>query len=281
MQQYYFLFALAFLWTLFATVQDIRKREVANWLNFSLIAFALAYRAFYSITHSDAKFFLLGLSGFTIFFIIAHILYYSRAFAGGDAKLIMGFGIILPYTSYASLLTLPLIFVFTLFLVGAIYSIIYSLFIVSKNKSTFLKRFNKSYNKHKLYLRISVLLFTILTISGFFQPILFAFALLFLIPFLFIYTKSLDSCMIKLLPPSKLTEGDWLEKEVRIGKTKIKRSIHGLSEKDIKFLKKHKKSVFIKEGIPFVPAFLITLLIIVFVSLVLQISFESIMSSIL
>jgi len=65
----------------------------------------------------------------------------------------------------------------------------------------------------------------------------------------------------KISPPSKLTEGDWIEQNVKIGKTTIKKSVHGLSLKEIKLLKKYKKSILIKEGIPFTPAFLITLMI--------------------
>jgi len=90
MTEIYFLFALAIIWTTFAAIQDIKTREVSNWLNFSLIAFALAYRAFYSISKKDPKFFILGVLGFIIFFILAHVFYYGRAFAGGDAKLLMG-----------------------------------------------------------------------------------------------------------------------------------------------------------------------------------------------
>ncbi len=33
----YFLIVIAFIWILFAVVQDLRKREVANWVNFSLL----------------------------------------------------------------------------------------------------------------------------------------------------------------------------------------------------------------------------------------------------
>jgi len=273
MKEYYFLFALALLWTLVATIQDIKKREVANWLSFSLIAFALAYRAFYAIHFKNSQFLLLGLIGFAIFFILAHILYYGRAFAGGDAKLLIGFGIILPYTSYTSLLSLTIIFIFTLFLVGAIYSLIYSIFIASKHKIKFKEEFKRRFKKSKYLQIISPIIFLALLYFGALHPIILTFSIFFLIPILFIYTKSLDKCMVALLPPSKLTEGDWLEKSVRINsKITIKKSVHGLSQKDIQILKKHNKKVLIKEGIPFVPAFLVTLLIMVYVFLVLQVS---------
>jgi len=265
MQQYYFLFALVFIWTLFATIQDIKKREVANWLNFSLIAFALAYRTFYALHFNDSQFFLLGLFGFIIFFVLAHAFYYGKAFAGGDAKLLMGYGIILPYTSYYSLLYLSLLFLFALFFIGALYSLIYSVFIVGKNKKKFKKDFKKRFNDSKSLQLLSLLLFLLLLIFGLFNPISFVFSIIFLIPLLYLYTKALDKCMIVLLPPSKLTEGDWIEESIRINsKTTIKKTVHGLSQKDIALLKKHKRKVLVKQGIPFVPAFLIALIILIY-----------------
>jgi len=269
MNQYYFLFALAFIWTLVATIQDIKKREVANWLNFSLIAFALAYRAFYAL-HSSLNFFLYGLIGFVLFFVISYALYYARAFAGGDAKLLMGFGIILPYEKITDFFFLPLIFLFALFFIGAIYSLLYSISIVIKNEKQFKKEFSSKFKKNKIVNTMALIIFTILIIAGFRNQLAFFFSIFFLIPIIITYTKSLDKCMIKLYHPEKLTEGDWLEKEVRVGGKTIKKSVHGLSLDDIELLKRHNRSVLIKEGIPFVPAFLITLIVMGYVLLVLH-----------
>jgi len=82
---------------------------------------------------------------------------------------------------------------------------------------------------------------------------------------IYLYSKAIEnSCMIKFTFPNNLTEGDWLEKDVRIGSKIIKKSVHGLSKKDIEFLKEKNRKVWIKNGIPFSPAFLITFLVMVF-----------------
>jgi Flp pilus assembly protein protease CpaA len=52
-----FLIILAGIWLVIASLQDIKKREVPNWLNFSLIIFALGYRAIYASINSDLMFF--------------------------------------------------------------------------------------------------------------------------------------------------------------------------------------------------------------------------------
>ena len=77
--QEYFILALVFVWTIAAIIQDFRKEEVPNWLSFSLIAFALVFRAFYSVIKGNADYFLLGLYGFAIFFVLAQVFYYSKA----------------------------------------------------------------------------------------------------------------------------------------------------------------------------------------------------------
>ena len=92
-----FLIVLGLIWIVFATLQDLKEREVANWLNFSLIIFALGFRFFFSLfAEQGFSFFYQGLIGLGIFFIVGNGLYYARVFAGGDAKLMIALGTILP-----------------------------------------------------------------------------------------------------------------------------------------------------------------------------------------
>jgi Flp pilus assembly protein protease CpaA len=280
----YELIILALIFTLFAVVQDLRTREVANWLNFSLIAFALAFRLFHALLKNSPEFFYIGLIGLAVFIALAYILYYARAFAGGDAKLLMGFGVILPYNSYADILPLTLIFIFLLFLSGAVYSIIYSVFIAAKNKKKLKSEASKNVRKNPALLITSPILFLaslfILSRLNYLNSLtVSAIAILFiLVPWVWIYTKSLEKCMTKIYPPSKLTEGDWLDSDVFLNKKiLVKKTVHGLSLKDIALIKKHNLSVKIKEGIPFTPAFLIALLIITLFSETILTFFQGIL----
>ncbi len=265
MEQYYFLFGIGLLWSIFAVVQDLKTREVSNWLNFSLIGFALAYRAFYSLFSSDYLFLISGLLGFGVFFGLAHLFYYTKVFAGGDAKLLMGFGVILPYGNFNELLFLGVTFCFALFFFGALYGLIYSVFIVLKNMKRFKREFFRRIKIVK-WVFFVLLLFSIILMFLDYSIIIFGIFVILLL-FLYAYVKALDSCMIKLVNFKNLQEGDWLEKDVKIGKKMIKKSVHGLSKDEIKLLKKFRKSVYIKEGIPFTPAFLLSLIAMVFFSL--------------
>lgn len=262
MQEYYFLFALALIYTIFATVQDLKSREVANWLTYTLIAFGIAYRIFYSIENKNSDFLILGILGMAVSIAFAYALYYGKVFAGGDAKLLMGFGLIFPYKTYFSAIIIPASFVFILLSVGAVYSLLFSVGIALKSRKKFKKEIRKVSGKNRILIFLSLVIFIIFIALSSGSFIFLSTAPLFLVFPLYVYAKAVENCMIVLLSPQKLTEGDWIESDIKISKNiTIKKTVHGLSKKDIALLKKHKKSVPIKQGIPFVPAFLIALII--------------------
>jgi prepilin signal peptidase PulO-like enzyme (type II secretory pathway) len=70
--------------------------------------------------------------------------------------------------------------------------------------------------------------------------------------------------MVKKVSPELLTEGDWLYKKIRVGKKEIVPHWEGLENSDIEILRKVGKEVYIREGIPFVPVFLISFLILIY-----------------
>lgn len=262
-EEYWFLWGLAFVWVVFAVVQDLRTREVSNWLNFSLIGFVLAYRAFYSIHIGDWMFFVYGLLGILFFVALAYGFYYGRVFAGGDAKLLMGLGGIFPYRSFFDIGFYGVVFIFVLFLLGAIYSLIYTLFLAFGTWNNFKKEFIKLFGKWRIYFFSGFILSVVFVTLGLVWRevnfVLFG-GFVLLLPLIFVYSKAIEKCcMVKMVAVDKLREGDWLEKDVRINGKVIKKSVHGLSLEEIKLLKRGKKRVLIKEGVPFTPAFLFAL----------------------
>ena len=65
MIEMWFLIAVGLIAVIFASIQDLKKREVTNWISFSLIVFALGFRFFYSLfsgeSFQDLNFFYYGL----------------------------------------------------------------------------------------------------------------------------------------------------------------------------------------------------------------------------
>lgn len=262
-----FLIVLALVWIAFATFQDLRTREIANWLNFSLIIFALGFRFFYSLFSESFGFFYQGLIGLGIFFILGNLLYYGRFFAGGDAKLMIALGAVLPFSECFSVNLKIFASFFIIFLfVGAIYSIATSIYFSLRNFKKFRKEFSFQLRKNKKLICLVLFLGLVLMILGFLESMFFVLGVLvFILPYLYIYAKAVDeACMIKKIKTSQLTEGDWLYKNVKVGKKTIKASWDGLKKEEIKQLRKKYKIILIRYGIPFSLVFLISFLILIY-----------------
>lgn len=270
MSEYIFLYIIGFIAILFAVIQDLRTREIANWLTFSLIAFVLAYRAIYSIYSNNFMFFVYGLFGIFLFVGLGYLFYYARVFAGGDAKLLFGLGGIFPYSSLFDYAYYGVGFILLLFTSGVIYTLFYSFFLVRQNYNDFKKSFVNQIKRLKYFFIVSI----ILAILVFFTRdvydsviIINIFAVFVLLsPFLFAYVRAVEkSCMIQLISPDKLTEGDWLERDVYVNGKVIKKNFAGLNFNQILILRKRGKKVMIKTGVPFAPAFLIAFFILLIV----------------
>lgn len=256
-----FLISLTLIWIIFAVIQDIKKREIADWLNFSLLIFALGFRFFYSLFEADFNFLYQGLIGFGIFFVIGNMFYYMKIFAGGDAKLLISLGAILPLNySFTQNIDGMLLFLFLFLIAGAIYGIFSSIYLAIKNSKAFKKEFKKQFKKHKNLAIATLFIAIFFVILGLNQIYLAYFAILiFILPYLYVFAKSVDeACMIKKISPKKLTPGDWLYKNVKVKNKTIKATWDGLTKDEIKLLQKQNKKVSIRQGIPFSPAFIIS-----------------------
>jgi Flp pilus assembly protein protease CpaA len=268
MYEVIFLLALGGIWITFAAIQDIRKREVADWLNYSLIIFAIGFRFFYSLFSEQRAFFVQGVIGLGIFFILGNLLYYGKFFAGGDAKLLIALGAIIPVSqSFFRNIHYFSFFLISFLFTGAVYGVLWSLVLAKKNYSMFKHDFFKKIKSEKKSIAFSLLVGMIFLFFGIFfrYYLFFAFSFLFfLLPYLFLFAKAVeDTCMIKKINTRILAEGDWLYKNVMVGKKLIKSKWDGLSGEEIRLLRKHKKEVLIRQGIPFIPAFWISFLIFV------------------
>jgi hypothetical protein len=102
------------------------------------------------------------------FFCVKQLFYYSRLFAGGDAKLMIAFGAILPFSeNFYFNIRLSVMFLFIFFLVGFFYGTFYSFVLAIKNWKSFSRGFLiylKKYEKVYILTLIFVLFFILLGI---------------------------------------------------------------------------------------------------------------------
>ncbi len=264
-----FLIILGFIWIIGAILQDLKRREIDNFWNFSLIAIALVYRLSISVLKNDFSFILYGIGGFLVFLIIGYLFYYLKLFGGGDTKLLIALGTILPFSNNL-IISLKLLFYFVLLLLisGSIYSLIYAFVLSILKRKKFAKEFIRQFKINKKLLFLGIIIFGLFEIIGLISnqiSFILLGAIILLFPILFIFSKSIEeSCLIKKISPLKIKEGDWLYKNIKVNKKIIKANWQGISEKELKLIqKKYKKNILIKQGVPFAPSFLIALILLI------------------
>ena len=88
------LIVIATLYLSVASYTDLKKREVPDWLNFSLIFSALGLRSIFSFEYGWSLL-LDGILGLLVCLGIAYLFYYTNQWGGGDSKLLIGMGAII------------------------------------------------------------------------------------------------------------------------------------------------------------------------------------------
>ena len=266
-EEVFFLILVGLIWIAFASIQDLRNREVSNWISFSLIVFALGFRFFLSLFNGQWAFFIQGVIGLVIFLVVGNLLYYGKMFAGGDAKLMIAMGPLIGFSN-VFLVNVKIYFTFIIFFLfsGAVYGFLSMVFFSLRNFKEFRKDYGKRLKKGRKFVWTIASIGLVLMAIGIVEAIFFGVGLLlFVFPYFYLYARSVDNvCMVKNVKVGLLTEGDWLYKRIKVGKKFLEPNWQGLSKTEIALIKKHYKAIKIKQGIPFIPVFLIAFLILIY-----------------
>ena len=268
------LYSIAFTALVIGAITDIRTREVPDWINFGLIFAGIGIRALYSIFTFEWMFLANGLIGLGVFVAIAYAMFYAGLWGGGDSKMLMGIGALVGLPLVFRPLPLLVVFFINIFLIGAVYGLFYSIGLAVKHRKRFVKEFLKiAHDKRTMRWRkivllslvALVLLILFLVADLILKWILLVFVLVVYISFyLMFFIKAVElAAMFKYVDPSELTEGDWIARNYYVDREKIcgPKDL-GIDRKQIRKLialkrKGKVKKIKIKEGLPFVPSFLI------------------------
>jgi len=265
-------YTIGFLVLLIGSYTDIKTREVPDWVNFGLISMGFGINLLFSAIYWKIDFIVASVAGFAVFFIITSIMFYAGQWGGGDSKILMGLGAMIGIDFFSGNFFLAW-FLINALIVGALYGILWSIVSIINNKEKFLKSFKKDLSNKKVMVirRVILALFVILALAAILVPdnivrlILLYLAFVSVITFyIWIAVKSVENaCMLRYVEPQKLTEGDWIAKEVKINGEYITGPKDlGVSKKQIRKLvglyKMGKvRKILVKEGIPFVPSFFV------------------------
>ncbi len=251
---------------LIASYTDLKTREVPDLLSYGFIFVALGIRTIFSI-ELGWEILVSGIAGLAAAFCISALFYYSHQWGGADSKLLMGMGMVIgisiPFTQES--FDLPIYFVAMLIL-GAIYALFWMGYKAFKDSMFIENARSEIKNKVKLhYFAIAITL--ILGVVTFFYPLFWMFipfpiGMFYLLTFVSVIEKN---NFLKKIPLSHLTEGDWLAEPINYkGKNLV--NSRTLSKEDLDLLKTYKgkiKMVKVKEGIPFIPSFLLAYIFLV------------------
>ena len=161
-------------------------------------------------------------------------------------------------------------FIVLFLIMGAVYGLLYIIFLMFRNFSGFKKEFFKQIIKNKRYLIASIVILVLLVVSGYmFDKIFFILGIVvFVASILLVYSKTVEECcMNRFVKVKDLTVGDWLVENFRVGNKIIKPDWEGLTERNMLLIQKKlkgDKKILVKEGIPFVPAFLLGFLALIY-----------------
>lgn len=265
------------------TYTDLRTREVPDWLNYGLIFTGFAAALAFSYIYSEYSILISSIIGFGALFLIAVLMYYTGQWGGGDSKMIMGLGALvgIPFSAFKDPYPLPFLgdFIIYTIICGAVYGLIWSSVLAVIHRKKFVEDYRKQLARFIILKKAMIILSIIMvTVSFFIEPVLRILLLLLVVImiftfYVFLFVRSIEKvCMLKYVEPEQLTLGDWIAEDVKEGKKVICGPKDLGIEKDqieklISLKKKGKiKQVLIKEGIPFVPSFLMAFVLAMFLS---------------
>lgn len=273
-QQLQYVIIISFL--VAATISDLKKREVPNWVNYGLVVVGLGLGLLQSAVAADWRFIAFSVAGAAAALALASLMFYTGQWGGGDSKLLVGMGAALglPFSGAVPFLgvnNLLVSFLFNLVAVSLGYAVVLIALLAFRNRAKFvveLKKQLQSYAKLRRFVLASAVvgIIIIAAANDFLArlSVVIILAAMFFGLHLSIMAKAVEkACMLRKVSPLKLTEGDWIATDVIVaGKRICGPKDLGVEQRQIRQLvvlykKKKIRYVTIKEGIPFAPTFLI------------------------
>ncbi len=258
---YLYIFGLIIL--ILASIFDIKTREIPDVLNYSFFASIFLIKTIFSFS-LGFNFLFEGLLGMLALGLISLIFFFTGIWGGGDMKLMFGLGFLLGMK--LTLFNNILIFLACVIITGAVYGLLYLKISYFLHFKACQKEFKKRLNLKILFSLIILTIISVILIfmanNPFYITTFITIMILPLLYLLYIISKTVETIVFrKAVLIEKLSEGDWLIKDIKIKNINIKSRKIGLTKSDIQKLIQLKKQnlinkVEIKTGMPFAPVFL-------------------------
>lgn len=263
----YAFIAIAIIGTAIGTYTDIKTRLVPDWTSYFMLAIGLGGHAILSFLSNSYWPIAYSAIGAGSFFGIGYLLYRGGVWGGGDAKLLPAIGSLIAYSGSIAIWPILVSFWLNLLLAGAAFGILGMLYLFFKHRQKTIIELKGLIKRFRLPFYSAVFASVLFGATSVFEPrALFGFTLAVLCLLLFVLKATEKSALHKAVAPSKLVEGDWILCDVKVGDYCYKPKRIGIEKADIEkmiLLEKAGKlrEVMVKDGVPYVPSFLIALII--------------------
>ena len=265
------LFVVALIGSTAAGLYDLKTTEIPDEIPYVMMAIGIAGNIIKSYLVWSYWPFLLSMIVGLAFLGFGFLMYYLGQWGGGDAKILSAIGFLVPVLppgiNVNLMFPFPIGFFFNVFLVGALYMIVYAIVLSFINRDIWsaflegLKANAKIFTMFNLSL-LALLIFSVTLLTKYYELIplndMIVFSLMiFLITtgffILWKFVKTVEEVGFKKkIPMSQLKVGD-VPMDYKIWE--------GITEKELKKIKSSgEKYVWIKEGVRFAPAFPLALI---------------------
>lgn len=248
-----FAISIAFIGSVIAGIWDLFTTEVPDEVPALMLLLGIFNWYVYALTFGDIIPLALSLSIGTLLLIIGLVLYKAGHWGGADAWLLAAIGYTIPlYNGYIFMFS----FVFNFLIIGSVYMIIYALILGIINKGVFSYFFDDIRKNKKMV--AFIILISVLSTSFFYlltdriAPTIEVLALLIALTFFWRYALVIENKVFKKrIRASQVKVGDVIEDMIW----------RGITAEEVDKIKRRKGFVVIKEGVRFVPAFPIALVV--------------------
>ncbi len=278
----FFSIVIALFGSSIAAYFDVKTTDVPDFIAIYMAIAGVTINAIQSYLTGNNTYIIGSLIVGGIFTAIGALKYYTRLWGGADFLLFGAIGFLIPrmpstFVTVSAPWPYPVTLVFNIMIIGAIYSIIYSVLLAIRTKG-YWKLFLNNFRKSRKTLILGLILYfglvfilsgatSIITsipftfiFIGFLQKfILYFIALIFLTVFL--QTIQFD-ILNKKIRTTHLKEGDVLSEKVILRKKIIPANkIIGLTKEQVKQIKQEKRFIKITQGVPYIPIFPIAIIV--------------------
>ncbi|MBI4147964.1 prepilin peptidase [Candidatus Woesearchaeota archaeon] len=281
------LIVVALVLCAFASVTDLKTREVPDWLNYGGIIFGLGSHAIVSLLQWNVWLIVDSIAGLLLGVALGCLMYYTGQWGGGDSKLVMALGALIGFSPavtgdlrqvfesvvgdrFFSVLVWSMI-------AGTVYSLVWTAVLAVKHRKQVVQELAEMVSAPGVRLLRKVLLASLVVgvlvqfVASDVLVRLMLGLLLIMVPllmYLFWGIRAVERCcMIKWVRPAEVTEGDWIAQDIIVAKKRISGPKDlGITLEQLDLLQKlarqgKVKKVLVKYGIPFVPSFLMGLIL--------------------